>query len=677
MAKRRSVKKNVKEVKVAGATATGTKSNVEPTKHVEDTNTINTEAMPLGSASLVMMKMCRLCETKDGPFHNIFGAESMTAKKIDDIMPFVVAENDDLPHKICFRCSAKVEELYEFIQKCIKTQENLRKALGKSEPITQKVKQRTLWEEKLNESNMSNDDICNALIRKAMEGIKDIPIMPLIENDKEELKKDLKKEKDVKSKEKENKSKEPDIKRPNTRHGQKDNEREKEASKLSKTLDDETEKVVKPKDEKSADKPNTTSALSFDYFPTEEIKETPKPFNIMDHVSTIKVNGVGILFQCKLCNRNFLKKEVVMTHGCSKNGGKKIAEEVKTIAPEPPKIPLIKYINTKPKSELMNKPSDSPISIDDDDDEDDKPLVLKKPKPRIGPASKVRRNENKSPVPQMSAMSTEETAKTIVNAFSMSHQQPTAPLSIQSPSLPLPMGNLLNNRYKLVPGPNNSFMLVEDKTESAGPSNEQQSDNTAAKINVPKPSPAVPPTLPSDQPYPVRLIKKVSHDSPYPTLPGSFTTPAMKKQSYTVVQTGNPSKLLISTKPPAEEIPKKKTRKSTPGEIKQTKPHTQVVESDNQAKNSGFFTFVNVDPSLQPSYVLPTNNIIQESQISTSTTAKPNDKAKDQYTCNMCGEKFTREKKLLTHIQSHYNKMDEEDQLRAQKNPKKRKSNNT
>lgn len=38
----------------------------------------------------VFLKVCRLCESKDGPFLNIFDADKVTAKKIDELMPFSV-----------------------------------------------------------------------------------------------------------------------------------------------------------------------------------------------------------------------------------------------------------------------------------------------------------------------------------------------------------------------------------------------------------------------------------------------------------------------------------------------------------------------------------------------------------------------------------------------------------
>lgn len=87
-----------------------------------------------------------------------------------------------------------MEELHEFVQKCIRTQESLRKALGRSGP---KTKQSKLWEEKLHKSNISNDDICDALIKKAMAGIEDLPLKAF--EDVKPMVSKVKKEVDIKS----------------------------------------------------------------------------------------------------------------------------------------------------------------------------------------------------------------------------------------------------------------------------------------------------------------------------------------------------------------------------------------------------------------------------------------------------------------------------------------------
>ncbi|XP_047508243.1 uncharacterized protein LOC125051749 [Pieris napi] len=616
----------------------------------------------------VLIKLCRLCETKDGPFVEMFDAETMLAKKIDDIMPFVIAENDDLPQKICFRCSAKVEEVYEFIQKCLKTQEKFQEAAGIKVVLKQKqYSYRSAWEDKLNERNISNDDVCNALILKAIEGIRNLPITPSGESEKKIIKKEtrssfksLKEDNidDYKNKEDSKEINKPIEIQRNTNKAQSDHS----APKIA-----ETPKVT----DKQVMKINT---FCTDRDDSTEISEEVKPFNIMDHVSMIKVNGVGVLFQCKLCNRNFLVKEVVMNHRCAKNGGKKIAEEDKTVAPPPPKVPLIKYINTKPQTENITSGTKSnecsskiinstPINVDDD--EDDTPLLPQKPKRKIGPASKMRQLEN-----------IQSTTSSANQSLQQTSQIPSSETLVAAPTVQMPNSVLHpNSRFKLVPGPNNSFMLVEDKLEDTPVSESvtnksttiekmnnlqtltvksgPKSKRTTIKTNVNQQQ-----SCPTEQPYPVRLIKSgvACHSD---SLSPSETTPG-KKQSYTIVQTGNPSKLLISTKShPADEVPTKR--------LKQTvRENSFSGPSENTQK---CFTFVNVDSTTQPSYVLPTGNIVQESQISTSMI-KPGDEI-DKYPCDICGEKFSREKKLQSHIQSHYNQLDEEDQKRG--STKKRK----
>lgn len=58
---------------------------------VSDINSqVIAEAKANALAQPVTMKLCRLCETKDGPFLNIFEAEQVIAKKIDTLLPFTV-----------------------------------------------------------------------------------------------------------------------------------------------------------------------------------------------------------------------------------------------------------------------------------------------------------------------------------------------------------------------------------------------------------------------------------------------------------------------------------------------------------------------------------------------------------------------------------------------------------
>lgn len=77
-----------KRVKTKG----GSKTSKPAAKALVEPPTAAT-GLPLGSAlsASPLLKVCRLCENKDGPFLNIFDTEKVTAKKIEDIMPFVVS----------------------------------------------------------------------------------------------------------------------------------------------------------------------------------------------------------------------------------------------------------------------------------------------------------------------------------------------------------------------------------------------------------------------------------------------------------------------------------------------------------------------------------------------------------------------------------------------------------
>ncbi|CAH0596162.1 unnamed protein product [Chrysodeixis includens] len=650
----------------------------------------------------VFMKVCRLCESKDGPFLNIFDADKVTAKKIDELMPFGIAENDDLPHKICFRCSAKLEELYEFIQKCIRTQESLRTAIGKTGSFITKTKTRTVWEEKLNKTNMSNDDICDALIKKAMQGIQQMPIKETPKEDSPPPTKRVTRRNEQAKKEStsdENDDSEPSLKQlkmsltrssnktPTTKPLNSTTPKTNNAKPPQSTNNKVVENEKKENEKSSDNKPKSNvdiNSLSFDHkedsntsSSCEVVNVTEKPFNIMDYISMIKVNGVGVLFQCKLCNRNFLKKEVVESHSCAKNGVPKVEIPKIVHVPEPPKVSTVKYIKFDNNSKTWKPDKNDSQKENSDKQEDDVEPVVVKPKHKAGPASKTRRPVDTVP----------DTPKSTVSQDSPIVNSP----SVQMPSLPK-----LNGRYKLVPGPNNIFTLVEDASGEAVPEVEtpkvgkkrKSNDVKQDELNVnSKVQPQTEPVEEQSKPYPVGLFQTVGHssrlyDDPVAPVPAPFTTPAMKKQSYTIVQTGNPSKLLISTKALAEPqaVPRKRVRKSkieVREDFEPKAPYKVTLEDVAPPKDTGFFTFINVDPLLQPSYVLPTDNIIQESQISTSTSIsnsapESNKDKQDKYVCNMCSESFSREKKLLTHIQSHYNKMDEEDELRIGKGPKRK-----
>lgn len=461
-------------------------------------------------------------------------------------------------------------------------------------------------------------------------------------------------------------------------------------------------------DEEAADQNGSDSDVSVN-IPIKsgkEQKEEPvakktetnsKSFNIMDHVSIIKVNGVGVLFQCKLCNRNFLKKDVVETHGCSKTGVPKPDFTTPVVNVEPPKNPMasVKYINNKANIEPPKKVPE-PVET---------PAPELKPKPKIGPASKVKKGSNEAS--SFVGMKVKPRAATPPPAPATPEPTPPPRPPQTAPSIEVPAIPGMKSRYRLVPGPNNTFTLVEEPLPdpTSEPASKQQLKRPTVveqpkkpdvdpknipmpkKIKITKNTNAKlrPVTLTSsvidiedepvaEAPYPVGFFTSPTKapvpvaNKPESHVPVTFTTPAMKKQSYTVVQTGNPSKLLISAKPrppPAEEPTrtskgKRRARHEEKPEQESKEPYNVTIE-DTAPPKDAFFTFISLDPLLQPSYVLPTENIIQESQISTSTSSiAGSSKSKDTYECSLCPEKFSREKKMLAHLQSHYNKMDED-----------------
>lgn len=78
-------KKNTKSKSKVSKARTVAKSSI--------TNVINTEVIAAALSTVnqpIFLKVCRLCETKDGPFLNIFDSEKVTAKKIEELMPFWV-----------------------------------------------------------------------------------------------------------------------------------------------------------------------------------------------------------------------------------------------------------------------------------------------------------------------------------------------------------------------------------------------------------------------------------------------------------------------------------------------------------------------------------------------------------------------------------------------------------
>ncbi|GBP67770.1 hypothetical protein EVAR_22171_1 [Eumeta japonica] len=707
----------------------------------------------------IRSKVCRLCETKDGPFLQIFSPDKVLSKKMQELLPFVINETDGLPHKICFRCSAKVEELHEFIQKCLKTQYSLNKTYGVKDELIMKTNTRKIWEEKLNKSNMSNDDICDALIKKAMEGIKDLPSNAEISNEAEPVLKEKLQEhtepttsvetitsqcieqtekgsdnnvnlmKDVKiSLNKVQNSKQNDhIPSPRTTRASKAESKNSEIKldNMNQKPDIKSENIVNEVEIKNESEITTenvsnkqqerTTNLQMDFIDLENSsqKKAEKSFDIMDHVTSIKVNGVGFLFQCKLCNRNFLKKEVVLSHACAKTGVPKVDCFKSVVNVEQPKNPPsnIKFI-TRKIPDSIKEPVEVEILKKNIEIEASKEVPPPKPKPKIGPASKVKKSTNIDSLPSTS--------------MNNIRTNPSTPSQNIPPLLQMPVHIPgMVNRFKLVPGPNNSFTLVEDvsmvdvsnaiknpedglpkpstivdlgaKTNKKPKKSASNSNNIGNQEIIDLEDDSVPGVesshidnnIPSkeqvfskEQPYPVGLFQTIPRSQPQAT--ASFAAPAIKKQSYTVVQTGDPSKLVISTKtqstsesraePTVTSKPKKnKKSKLITQNDKKEQPFNVTIEDNapQQPFNSQLFSFVNVDPLLQPSYVLPTNNIIQESQITTST---PTNTRKDVYPCHLCTEVFKAEKKYLAHIQIHYEHLNKQSNVGVSARKRSRRS---
>lgn len=633
-----------------------------------------------------------------------------------------MTEYDDLPHKICFRCSAKIEELHEFVTKCVKTQENLKSALGKDVNFITKTKHKEIWEEKLKKSNMNNDAVCDVIIAQAMKRIGDIAPSqvdkveaPIEEALKSKPVKTASKSKAASSKAIDSKSNtdwescDDDDKPVAARKSRRsavisdvtteavvnspelkvypEKKVAEESPAVKETITEPVEEVKETKKrisrvkKSSLPKNSNVDDEKMDTTPTkspqknkDEQKEGQKPFDINEHVSTIKVNGVGVLYQCHLCNRNFLCKDILQTHGCAKTGGvPKLDFLMASVNNDPPKAPssTVKYITNKPKDNSeVPREEETPKEIEAPKEEP--PKI----KPKIGPASRVKKLLNDGMPPMGMRVDPKEP----------SPPPETIPKNISTHStMEIPS---LKNKFRLMPGPNNTFILVEDPEKakpsvSKRPSTEQVEveEPKKKKLAGPKSAKIIRPPSPtevidigdddmSDEgPYPVGLFqtphKPVEEDSG----PLTFTTPAMKKQNYTVVQTGNPSKLLISSKLQPQATfsnvsSKSKCKNKSNKDNLKSEPYKVTLEDTTRPNNTNMLSVFNVDPLLQPSYVLPSDTI-QESQISTSTPLAPgSSNSKDIYSCSWCPEKFSREKKLLSHIQAHFNAIDNSERKR-------------
>lgn len=567
MSKKKSKKAKTKKVA----------KQVSPDVPVDPGPEDNSPALLSTLYSVNQMKICRLCESRSGPFLNIFGdAELELSKKIDDLLPFEIKEDDDLPHKVCFRCTAKIEELYLFVQKSIESQENLQRILGKENNYVVKAKPvKRKWNDCLSKMDTTKSDLCDSIIQKAIERMK-------------VLQPDLKVAKDTDIQKKLNHI---TIKRVVQPENVEEDKEEDQAQFTTRSMARRQSPKGKPppkkvkanieveniKTENQEFIENTTtivkSKLTNSTKTTEfRVEPTPNTFDIMQHVTIIKVNGVGTLFQCKLCDRNFLSRDSVLSHGCAKSGGLKVQS-------------LAKSFNTDQTNTTENKVAPS--------------------KPKPGPARFKQSNSDNQCV--------------ITKVTSSQNNSSVTSCKI------LKLNSNSNNTYTI----NNKNIsdsviirkVVKDQNVTSN-GKDQSSSNTEVSNQ--------------SQPYPVGLFRTPPLANDTYLTPNTHLTPAMKKQSYQVLQTDNPSKLLISSKA------------SAPG----PKSAKQKIANEKQV-----FAFVNLDAHEQPSYVLPTDNITQETRAAASEVCSSTSQL---YTCNLCSLSFSREKKLLAHIQDHFNKMDAE-----------------
>lgn len=502
------------------------------------------------------------------------------------VVTFQIAENDELPHKICFRCSAKIEELDEFIQKCINTQANLSKAIGKNGPLFTKTRSRILWEEQLNKSNVTNDDICDAVIKKAMEGIKSIDLTATSHKAPRKLRSDNFKTSLESITEAENELDDTDqvlpqpTPKPTTTVNNKSILESSPSAvtkryvnkpllkELAPTINFRKPSLFKPvintteaasvltvnkviKKEKDAEVEKTFS-LGTSVDSTAIVKCAPEPdpapFDIMDHVITLKVTGVGTLFQCQLCKRNFLKKDVLATHGCTTQ---KLDLRNRYIQPALPKAPVVKYINTR---ENKTEPEENNTILNVEAKKSEIKQYRPGPKSRVGPAS-VQNVINDSPTVNSSTVERPSSSKeTIKRPCSMDDIQET---------------------------PSKIVRLQPRIAETT-------SSNTS-------------------KPYPVGIFQAVPHHSRVTSNPAPFYASDAKKQSCTVIQTDSPGKLLISTKPRVDlEVARKPNANLESRKTSMVQPFRVTSEKAAPTKPQQYFTFINVDPLVQPSYVLPT-----------------------------------------------------------------------
>lgn len=212
-----------------------------------------------------------------------------------------------------------------------------------------------------------------------------------------------------------------------------------------------------------------------------------KPFDIMDYVLVVKVSGVGTLYQCELCNRNFMNKEVLLSHECTRQ---KVDLKNRSVQPQGPKVPAVEYMNT---TENKTQPNNSIP-----EEETKKPVKLYRPGPksRVGP-----RPENDEQVTQM------------INCTVVNNEAPSS--SKETKKRPK-----MDSTFETPPKIVKVHPHVSEATSSS-----------------------------TSKPYPVGLFQTMPHHSRATFNPAPLYVSEAKRQSCRVIPTDKPGKLLITTNP--------------------------------------------------------------------------------------------------------------------------------
>ncbi|XP_075986994.1 uncharacterized protein LOC142983805 [Anticarsia gemmatalis] len=79
-----------------------------------------------------MDDICRLCCSTNFVNNNIFDEENALYLKMSLYLPIKVFKNDQLPQKVCDKCSCKVNDFYQFCNETIEVQSRLRNILRSS-----------------------------------------------------------------------------------------------------------------------------------------------------------------------------------------------------------------------------------------------------------------------------------------------------------------------------------------------------------------------------------------------------------------------------------------------------------------------------------------------------------------------------------------------------------------